>query len=561
MMNPATLAAMQQLNLPTTIDYSRYDNLLEVLEHVVTHYGSKPAFSCLGHTLTFCEFAQQAKQFAAYLQQHSGLQQGDRVAIQLPNILQYPVVLYGVLLADLVVVNTNPLYTARELKHQLNDSGAKMLIVLKNVAEAAQQIITDTPVEQVILTEIADFHPSPKRQLINGVVKYIKRMVPKLDFPVALSLREAMALGKKAEYQPVAVTRDHLVALQYTGGTTGVAKGAMLSHGNILANILQCQALFKSYGMTKGEETILVPLPLYHIYSFTVCMVMVEEGSHCILIPNPRDLSSVVKAIRNYGMTFFCGINTLFVALCHDTAFKKLDLSALKLTLSGGMALTETAAKLWQQTTGCEIHQGYGLTETSPVISANPGGGNKINTIGLPLADTDLVVMSEQGDMLPMGEQGELCMRGPQLMQGYWQQPEETAKAIDAQGWFHTGDIGVLDPDGYHRIVDRKKDMIIVSGFNVYPNEIEAVASEHPGVLECAAVGVPDETKGETIKLFVVLKDKSVTAKELRAFCKVRLTGYKVPSEIIFYDELPKSAVGKILRRELRDGPASAATV
>ncbi|MCR8923545.1 AMP-binding protein [Dasania sp. GY-MA-18] len=560
MINPATLAAMQQLGLPTQIDYTRYDSLLDVFEHVIKEHGDKPAFSCLGHTLSFKQFGEQAKQFAAYLQQHTELQAGDRVAIQLPNILQYPVLLFGVLLADLVVVNTNPLYTARELKHQLNDSGAKLLIVLKNVASAAQEVVPETAVEQVLLTELADFHPAPKRLLINAVVKYIKRLVPKLDFAKSISLREAMALGKRASYKPVQVSNDHLAVLQYTGGTTGLAKGAMLSHGNILANILQCEALFGSYGMTKGQETVVVPLPLYHIYSFTVCMVMVEEGSHCILIPNPRDLSSLVKAIKRYGMTFFCGLNTLFVALCHDQGFKQLDFSRLKLTLSGGMALTEAVAKLWQQTTGCEVHQGYGLTETSPVISANPGGGNKTNTIGLPLADTELVVMSEQGEILPIGEQGELCMRGPQLMKGYWQQPEETAKVIDAQGWFHTGDIGILDPDGYHRVVDRKKDMILVSGFNVYPNEIEAVLSEHPGVLECAAIGIPDDTKGERIQMYVVLKDKSLKGEQLKGFCKSKLAGYKVPSEFIISEELPKSAVGKILRRELRDKAIAAAT-
>lgn len=556
MLHPVTQAAMEQLDLPSDLDYSKYDNLLDVFRFLVSHYGDKPAFSCMGHSISFKQFGALAEDFAAYLQQHTGLKAGDRVAIQLPNIIQYPVVLFGVLLADMVVVNTNPLYTPRELKHQLKDSGARLLVVLSNVAKAAEEVVAETDVEQVLVTDLADFHPAPKRWLINTIVKYVKRLVPELTIDKAISLRQAMAEGKKASYQPVSLNGEHLAVLQYTGGTTGVAKGAMLSHHNLIANILQCQALFRSYGMHKGEETIVLPLPLYHIYSFTVCMVMLEEGSHCVLIPNPRDLKSLIATIARHKMTFFCGINTLFVALCNNKAFKKLNFDALKLTLSGGMALTENAAKQWYQTTGCEVHQGYGMTETSPVISANPGGGNKVKTIGLPLANTDLVVKSPEGEILPMGEVGELCMRGPQLMQGYWQRPGETAKVIDKNGWFHTGDIGVLDPDGYHRIVDRKKDMIIVSGFNVYPNELEDVLSEHPGVVECAAVGIPDDDRGETIKMFVVLQDQSLRSEHLIGFCKSRLTAYKVPKHFEFRDELPKSTVGKILRRELRDGVA-----
>jgi long-chain acyl-CoA synthetase len=553
MMSSATQAAIEQLGLPIDLDYSQYDSLLDIFNYVVSQYGEQPALSCLGQSLSFKQFGERAQQFAAYLQQHTDLNPGDRVAIQLPNILQYPVVLFGVLLADMVVVNTNPLYTARELKYQLNDSGARMLIVLSNVAKPAEAVIPETAVDYVLITHLADFHAVHKRWLINNVVKYIKRLVPELNIPNAIALTDAMALGVAAEYQSIQTGSDHLAVLQYTGGTTGVPKAAMLTHGNLIANVLQCQALFRSYGMHRGVETIIVPLPLYHIYSFTVCVVMLEEGSHCILVPNPRDLNSLVAAIAKYGMTFFCGLNTLFVALCNHKKFKNLNFKDLKLTLSGGMALTEDAAKQWQQTTGCEVHQGYGMTETSPVISANPGGGNKIQTIGLPLANTDLVVMSPDGDILPMGEAGELCMRGPQLMKGYWNMPDETAKVIDANGWFHTGDIGVLDPDGYHRIVDRKKDMIIVSGFNVYPNELESVLSEHPGVLECAAIGIPDKSRGEVIKMFVVLQDPTLRKEHLIGFCKARLTAYKVPKHFEFRDELPKSTVGKILRRELRD--------
>ena len=552
-MDQVVFNAMEQLGLQQTVDLSKYDNLLDIYRRAATTYKDKPAYSSLGHTLSFHEFQQLAEQFASYLQHCTDLQPGDRVAIQLPNIIQSPVIVYGVLLAGLVVVNTNPLYTPRELKHQLVDSGAKMLIVLANVATTAEKIIAETSVEQVIVTEIADLHPAPERWFINSMAKHIKRMVPAYHLPMSISLRKAMKQGKRTPYKPVDVTRHHIAALQYTGGTTGVAKGAMLTHGNLIANILQCQILFSTYQLTVGEEVVIVPLPLYHIYSFTVSMVMMEEGNHCILIPNPRDVSSLVKSIGRYGMTFFCGINTLFVSLCNDKRFKALDFSALKLTLSGGMALTEDAANQWLDVTGCEVYQGYGLTETSPVVSGNPGGGNKVKTIGLPLASTELMVMNEAGEPAAIGEGGELCMRGPQLMKGYWQRPEATAEVIDSEGWFHTGDIAVLDPDGYHRIIDRKKDMIIVSGFNVYPNELEDVLSEHPGVLECAAVGVPDKESGEAVKMFVVLSDKTLRQEQLRGFCKARLTAYKVPRFFEFRDELPKSAVGKILRRELRD--------
>lgn len=551
-MEKVTKQALEALGLSTTVDLSQYTTLLDIYAHAVDNYGDKKAFTCLGYSLRFKRLHTLAVQFASYLQHHTTLVAGDRVAVQLPNILQYPVITYGILLADMVIVNVNPQYTDRELRHQLNDCGAKMLIVLANIAKTAEHIIADTQVEQVVITQLADLHPAPQRWLINAVVKYVKHLVPAVKLE-AIGFRKALSLGAKQVTNKIVTSRDHLALLQYTGGTTGGAKGAMLSHGNVVANVLQCKSLFKSYRLIPTAEIVVVPLPLYHIYSFTITMAMLEEGNECVLIPDPRDLKSIVAAVKNHGMTFFCGINTLFVALCHFKPFKELDFSCLKLTLSGGMALTENAADQWQAVTGCEVYQGYGLTETSPVISCNPGGGNKVNSIGLPLPLTEIVLLDHQNQPVAVGERGELCMRGPQLMQGYWQQPEETANVIDAQGWFHTGDIAILDPDGYHRIVDRKKDMILVSGFNVYPNELDAVLSQHPGVLECAAIGVPDEVTGEAIKMFVVLKDSSVTQRQLRDFCRQQLTGYKVPKYFEIRDSLPKSAVGKILRRELRE--------
>lgn len=551
-MDAAILHTMDKLSLPRELDLSIYNNLLEVFQAAVDKYGDAPAFSSLGHTLSFRQFHRRALVFASYLQNHTDLQPGDKVAIQLPNILQYPVLLYGVMLADMVVVNINPLYTPPELRHQLKDSGAKLLIVFAKVAKTAESILAETAVEQVLITEIADFHPPVKGFVINRFARWFKGAGNSVKLPNSLALREAMRLGATSKYQPVMVSQHHLLALQYTGGTTGISKGAMLTHGNLIANILQCGSLFNSYELKQGAETVLLPLPLYHIYSFTVAMVMMEEGNHCVLVHDPRDLPSVVRLIKRYGMSVCCGINTLFVSLCHHSGFQKLDFSSLKLTLSGGMALTVDAATRWQQLTGCEIYQGYGLTETSPVITGNPGHGNRIDTIGLPLPNTEVMLCDESNIPNPELKHGELCMRGPQLMQGYWQNPEETAKVIDRQGWFHTGDIAEIDEQGYLRIVDRKKDMILVSGFNVYPNEIEDVLTEHPGVKECAAIGVPDEETGEAVKVFVVLRDASIRREQLIGFCKMRLAAYKVPRQFEFRDDLPKSTVGKILRRELR---------
>jgi long-chain acyl-CoA synthetase len=549
-MQEAFIKIRETLGVAETIDCSQYKNLVDLFEQSAIRYADQPAMTSIGHTLMYQELDQLSAQFAAYLQHHTDLQPGDRVALQLPNLIQYPVVLFGVLRAGMMVVNTNPLYTERELKHQLKDSGAKAMVVLANVVQTVKNILPETNLEQLIVTELADLHPLPKRLVVNTAAKYIKRMVPEYDdIDIVIHLNEALQLGGEQAFQPIAAELDDIAVLQYTGGTTGVAKGAMLTHGNLLANVLQGMPIFDTYEMDEGGENCIMPLPLYHIYTFTVCMIMMVRGSHIILIPDPRQFKALIRAMRDYKMTSFNGINPLFISLCQHPEFKKLDFSALKMTLSGGMALTSYAAELWEQTTGKPIYQGYGLTETSPIVAINPGSGNRIGTIGIPVSSTEVKLI----DQSEPGGAGELCVRGPQVMKGYWQRPEATAEAIDAEGWFCTGDIAEFSDDGYIKIVDRKKDMIIVSGFNVYPNEIEDVVSQHPDVMECAAIGLPHEKSGEVIKLFVVSSNSDLTAEALKAYCKKSLTGYKVPSNYEFCDELPKSNVGKVLRRKLRE--------
>lgn len=533
----------------------RYENTLDLLESAFATYPDRPAYTCMGHTLTYKEVDELSARFASYLQNEAGLKQGERIAIQLPNILQFPIALYGALRAGLVVVNANPLYTSRELKHQLIDSQAKALVVLSNIAHTAAEILDSTQVEQVIVTNLADLHPWPKRQLINFVVKNIKKLVPKFNFPVQIDFLHTLAKSSASRpFSPVSVEPSTLMVLQYTGGTTGVSKGAMLSQGNLASNVWQLQAHLPE-AFSETSEVYIACLPLYHIYALNLhALSAISAGHHNILIPNPRDLPSMVKALKSSNMTFFIGINTLFIALCRFPAFKALDFSRLKMTTSGGMALTEDAAQNWTSVTGCSISEGYGLTETSPVISSNHVGGGIIGSIGFPVPETDVILLDESGKEVNVGEVGELCARGPQLMLGYWNKPEETKQSMTDDGFFRTGDMATKDEHGAYRIVDRKKDMIIVSGFNVYPNEVEDVACLHPGVVEAAAVGVPDESSGEIVKLFVVLDDKSLTQEDIRTFCKTKLTGYKVPKIVVFRDELPKSNVGKILRRELRDG-------
>ncbi|WP_319004941.1 AMP-binding protein [Microbulbifer aggregans] len=528
-------------------------SILDVFSTASAKYADRPAFTCLGHTLTIGDIDRLSANFASYLQNHTNLKPGDRIAVQLPNVLQYPVVVFGALRAGLIVVNTNPLYTQRELKHQLNDSGAKALVVVANIADTAAAVVPETGVERVIVTEIADLHPPIKRLLINSVAKYIKKMVPEFSFANLVKFTDAMAAGAKQPHQDVQRSPEDIAVLQYTGGTTGVAKGAMLTNRNLVANMEQVrEALGDS--MKEGEEYYVSPLPLYHIYAFTIhCMCLFTTGNHSLLIPNPRDIPGFVKVLKGKRFTGFVGLNTLFNGLMRDPEFAQLDFSKLHTTCSGGMALTRDTAKRWEEMTGCAVTEGYGMTETSPVVSFNPVDAIQLGTVGVSVPGTEVKVMDENGNDLPNNSPGELCVRGPQVMKGYWERPEATADTIDSEGWLKTGDMAVIQDDGYIKIVDRKKDMIIVSGFNVYPNEIEDIVSAHPKVTEAAAIGIPDERSGETVKLFVVKADPSLTADEVKAYCRENMTAYKVPKNIEFREDLPKTNVGKILRRELRD--------
>ncbi len=531
------------------------ETVVDVFNKAVKEYRSHRAFTCLGKTLTYEELDRLSAKFAWYLQNHTQLIPGDRIAIQLPNILQYPVALFGALRAGLIVVNTNPLYTPREIKHQLSDSGAKALVVLANVASSAASIIKDTDVETVIVTEVGDLHSPIKRLLLNSVVKYIRKDIP--DFSFSASCKEhsfhQLIAGSKADYKEVIRPVSDICVLQYTGGTTGVAKGAMLTHANLVAN--KDQVIDHLGGLIRnGQDTYVGPLPLYHIYAFTLhCMALISSGNHTLLIPNPRDINSFISAMKKEKIYGFAGLNTLFNALCQNEKFRKLDFSHLNSTSSGGMALTSDTAKLWKEITGVTPNEGYGLTETSPVVSSSRQGEIKEGTVGTPVKDTELRIVDEHDKVLGTGEIGELWVRGPQVMKGYWQRPEETAKVLDSDGWFKTGDIAVIREDGCLKIVDRKKDMILVSGFNVYPNEIEDILSEFDGILEAGVIGVADEHSGEVVKAFVVPKDENVTKESVLKFCKENMAGYKVPKSIEFVNELPKSAVGKILRRELKE--------
>ena len=536
------------------INPDSYPNVLAVLKDSCQRFANKPAFTNLGKTLTYGELYTLSGQFAAYLQQHSGLQPGDRIAIQMPNVLQYPIAVFGAMRAGFVVVNTNPLYTKREMEHQFNDSGAKALVCLANMAHLAEEVVPKTGVKHVIVTEVGDMLPPLKRFLINAAVKYLKKMVPAYNIPGMVRFNDAMAKGRGQKLHEAAPKGEDIAVLQYTGGTTGVAKGAMLTHRNLVANMLQAKALMGS-NMIDGEEVVICPLPLYHIYAFTFhCMAMMVSGNHNVLITNPRDIPSFVKELSKFQFTGFVGLNTLFVALCNDAAFRALDFSRFKVTLSGGMALQLATAERWKQVTGCDICEGFGMTETSPVATVNPISNIQLGTIGIPVPSTLCKVIDADGNELPLGERGELCVKGPQVMKGYWQRQEATDEILDAEGWLKTGDIAIIQEDGYLRIVDRKKDMILVSGFNVYPNELEDVMATLPGVVQCAAIGVPDEKSGEAIKVFLVKSaDSTLTEKDVIAHMRSSLTAYKVPKHVEFRDALPTTNVGKILRRELRD--------
>jgi len=536
------------------INPDEYPNIQAVLKQSCERFANKPAFSNLGKTLTYGELYELSGAFAAYLQQHTNLQPGDRIAVQLPNLLQYPIAVFGAIRAGLIVVNTNPLYTAREMEHQFNDSGAKALVCLANMAHLAEKVVPKTEVQYVIVTEVADMLSPLKRLLINSVIKYVKKMVPAYHLPKAIKFNDVLSKGHGQPVKDASPVSSDVAVLQYTGGTTGVAKGAMLTHRNLIANMLQCKALMGS-NLHEGCEILITPLPLYHIYAFTFhCMSMMLIGNHNILISNPRDLPAMVKELSKWKFSGFVGLNTLFVALCNNEAFRKLDFSGLKVTLSGGMALQLAAAERWEAVTGCAICEGYGMTETSPVATVNPIQKIQVGTIGSPVPSTLCRVIDDGGNELPLGEVGELCVKGPQVMKGYWHNQEATDEMLDAEGWLKTGDIAIIQPDGYLRIVDRKKDMILISGFNVYPNELEDVLVMLPGVLQCAAIGIPDEKSGEAIKLFIVVKPGvTLTKDQVMEHMRANVTGYKVPKSVEFRDALPTTNVGKILRRELRD--------
>ncbi|NVK22975.1 MAG: long-chain-fatty-acid--CoA ligase FadD [Kangiellaceae bacterium] len=536
-----------------TIDVSEYSSLVEIFEQSVSKFGDKPAVTNLGVTLTYAELDQKSKQFAAYIQNQLGLEHGDRLAIMMPNLLQYPIALFGALRAGVSVVNVNPLYTARELKHQLNDSGANAIVILANFADTLQEVISETNLKHVIVTQVGDICSQPKRFIVNFVVKHFKKMVPNFDLPQAINFVDLMNKGQSLEFKPVTVSSDDIAFLQYTGGTTGVSKGAILTHSNMVANVLQTHAWMGPF-LNEGEETIITALPLYHIFSLCVnCLLFTKAGGHNVYITNPRDMADFCKTLEKYPFTAITGVNTLFNGLLNTEAFRRLDFSKLKLAVGGGMAVQKSVAEAWQELTKTPLLEGYGLTETSPVVSMNPLDLTAYNgTIGLPVPSTDVQIRDDDGNEVALGQPGELWAKGPQIMKGYLNRPEETQKVIDQDGWLATGDMATIDEEGYLRIVDRKKDMILVSGFNVYPNEIEDVVALHTGVLEVAAIGEPDEVRGEVVKIVVVKKDPNITEKDLIAHCREHLTGYKIPKVVEFRDELPKSNVGKILRKELR---------
>ncbi|HEX9626235.1 MAG TPA: AMP-binding protein [Acidiferrobacterales bacterium] len=540
--------------VPAEIDPNLYRSIDDVLARSVAEYRDRPVMTNFGTTLSYAALDIAVQHFAAYLQSVLGLKKGERVALMMPNVLQYPVCIFGALRAGLVVVNVNPLYTARELEHQLKDSGAVAIVVLENFAHVLEQVIARTAVKHVILTGIGDLLDRPKDWLVNFVLRHVQRRVPRYRLPGARRLRAALAAGTGAPFHAVALGHDDLAFLQYTGGTTGVAKGAELTHGNIVANIVQAEAWFGPF-FRPGRETVVTALPLYHIFSLTAnCLLFVRFGALNVLITNPRDFDGFVKELSRHPFSVVTGVNTLFNALLHHPGFARLDFSNLRLTLGGGMAVQEPVARRWKEVTGHHITQAYGLTETSPAAIINPMTLTEFNgTIGVPIPSTEAEVRDADGRPLPPGEPGELCLRGPQVTRGYWNRPDETAKALGPDGFFATGDIATLDEQGFVRIVDRKKDMIVVSGFKVFPNEVEEVIAELPGVREAAAIGVPDEATSEAVKVFVVRSDPSLTAERIIEHCRAQLTRYKVPKQIEFRDQLPKTNVGKILRRALRD--------
>ncbi|MGV8959002.1 MAG: long-chain fatty acid--CoA ligase [Stenotrophomonas sp.] len=543
--------------VPAEIDVDEFRSVAAVFDTSVAKFRDRPAYSNFGKVLTYGEADALVEQFATYLLGELQLKKGDRVALMMPNCLQYPIATFGVLRAGLTVVNVNPLYTARELKHQLVDSGATVLVVVDNFGVTAEQVIAETQVKHIITTGLGDMLGFPKGPIVNFVLKYVKKMVPDYRLRGAVRFREALKLGKRHPMPVVEIDHDDIAFLQYTGGTTGVAKGAMLTHRNLIANMQQASAWISASGVEPGKEVIITALPLYHIFALTANgLVFMKLGGLNYLITNPRDMKGFVKELKATRFTAITGVNTLFNGLLNTPGFDEVDFSGLKVTLGGGMAVQRSVAERWKKTTGGTLVEAYGLTETSPAACINPLVLKEYNgSIGLPIPSTDACVKNDDGLTLPAGEVGELCIRGPQVMKGYWHRPEDTAEAIDADGWLHTGDMARMDEQGFFYIVDRKKDMILVSGFNVYPNEVEDVIAMMPGVLEVAAVGVPSEKSGEAVKVVIVKKDPNLTEEQVKEFARANLTGYKHPRIVEFRKELPKTNVGKILRRELRDTP------
>ncbi len=539
--------------VPANIDSSQYESLIELIDESLKKYGSKPAFTCMGKSLSYSQLDQDSSNFAAYLQSR-GLEPGDKIAIMMPNLLQYPIALFGALRAGLTVVNTNPLYTPREMLHQFTDSEVKAIVILDNFAANLEKILDQTPIKTIITTSIGELLSFAKGKLVNFVVKNVKGMVPKYTLPNPVTFKEAIKQGKKFSISPFEDLRERVIIHQYTGGTTGVSKGAMLTNHNLISTMLQIRAVVEP-SLPKNDVVGLCPLPLYHVFAFAVNgLALFSLGANNILVTNPRDIKSLVKEFKGNKIQLMTGVNTLFNALLQNKTFRAMDTSNLNITIGGGMAVQNPVANEWEEVTGCYLAQGYGLTETCAIVSVNPftKETGKLGTIGLPFPSTDIRIVDKEGRQLGLNEPGEILVKGPQVMKGYYKRPDETAKTL-SDGWLYTGDIGQIDEDGFLKIVDRKKDMILVSGFNVFPNEIEDVLVAHPKILEVGAIGVPDEHSGEVVKVFIVKKDKSLTKKEVKAYAKENLTGYKRPKVIEFIDDLPKSNVGKILRRKLRE--------
>lgn len=543
-----------QPGVPTLIDPNSIVSVVDLIEQSFHRFATKPAYTNMGKTLTYAELDRLSYQFACYLQNDLKMARGDRVAIMMPNLLQYPVAVYGILRAGMIVVNCNPLYTARELEHQLKDSGAKAIVMIANFATTLEHALPKTDIKHIVMTEIGDLLGFPKRLIVNAVIKYVKKMVPHYSLPNAVSFLQALHMGSTTSLSVPVVKNSDIAFLQYTGGTTGVSKGAMLTHGNVVANMLQLKA-WMQFLIRDGEEIVIAALPFYHVFSLTVnCLLFCSSGGHNIVITNPRDMQGFIKELSKWKFTILPGVNTLFNGLLNQPAFHSLDFSHLKVSIGGGMAVQRAVAEKWYEVTKSPLIEGYGLTETSPVLSVTPLNQLEYSgNIGLPVPSTDLVIKDDVGNNVEIGKVGEICAKGPQVMKGYWNRPDETAKVMTDDGYFRTGDLGYMNEEGFTKIVDRKKDMILVSGFNVYPNEIEDVMVMNPKVLEAAAIGVPDAKSGEAVKLFIVKRDTALTTEEVMKHCRENLTGYKLPKYIEFRSELPKTNVGKILRKDLRD--------